>query len=184
MKWLASAPLLPLRLSVPQLPQGTSKQETNVAARKFLYANDADALLFRARLAAGIVTVLFALLLFEAACRMLGRGPASLALVLFVFEPNILAHGALVTTDVGMACFLFAAVYSYYRLVKQPSTLTLVECGLMAGAPFSVEQSGGLLFPILHVLAGLFVRLGPPLDSSAGPQHAVALVPFARGLQR
>ena len=184
MKWLASAPLLPLRLSVPQLPQGTSKQESNVAGRKFLYAHDADALLFRARLAAGIVTVLFALLLFEATCCILGRGPAFLALVLFVFEPNILAHGALVTTDVGMSCFLFAAVYSYYRFAKQPSTLTLVECGLMAGLALSAKHSGIFIFPILGLLAGFEILSGPRFDSAEGPQPARRLDPLKRRFLR
>src|SRR3989442_10617079 len=58
-------------------------------------------------------TTLFrSLMIFEVAYSMFGAGPAFLALVLFVFEPNILAHGALVTTDLGVACCMFAAVRS------------------------------------------------------------------------
>ncbi len=152
-KLLASAPLLGLHLRVPAVPTGSSKQEWNVAGRKLLYANDADTLLFRARLAVGLLVLVLALLLWEAGSRMFGPRVALLALVLAAFEPNILAHGALVTTDLGLTCGLFAAVYAFYRFVRWPSVLCLVECGLTVGIALAVKHSGLLVFPILGSLA-------------------------------
>ena len=52
---------------------------------------------------------------------MFGTGAGLLALALVVFEPNLLAHGAMVTTDIGAACFLLATIYAFYRYVKAPS---------------------------------------------------------------
>ncbi len=170
-KLLASVPLFSLEIKIPWLPQGTSKQEGYQAARKFFYANDVTTMLFRARMAAAFFTVLLALLLFEAASQMFGRGPAYLALALAVFEPNILAHGALVTTDLGLSCCLFAAVYAFYRYVTRPSALTLAEAGLTVGLVLAAKHSGIMVFPILVLLAFGEVltsgRLRPELGSQS-----------------
>lgn len=179
-KCLASIPLLPLQLRIPAMPQGTSKYEGFVAARKFLYANNADDLLFRGRMAASILVLLLALLLFEAAHRMFGAGPAFLALTLFVFEPNLLAHGALVTTDMALACLLFAAVYAFYRYVKQPSIWRLVACGFMAGLVLAAKHSGILLFPILGSLAFVEILVVRPARPEADTQPAKTLEGMGR----
>jgi hypothetical protein len=165
-KLLASAPLLLFPLRVPVLPRGTGKLESNVAGRKFLYSNDADALLWRARLVAGLLTLFLALLIFEASYQMFGPGPAILSLLLAVFEPNILAHGALVTTDLGLACCLFAAVYAFYRYLKQPSALRLLEWGFISGLALAAKHSGILVFPILGSLA--LVELFGPVHFPTG----------------
>ncbi|MBI1983884.1 MAG: glycosyltransferase family 39 protein, partial [Acidobacteria bacterium] len=183
-KTLAALPLIPLQLNVPHVPQGTSKREGFAAARKFLYSNDADALLFRARLAAGILALVLALLVFEAASRMFGVGAAFLALGLVVFEPNLLGHGPLVTTDVGLTCCLFAAVYSFHRYTTQPSTRKLVECGLVVGITLAAKHSGVLVFPILGLLAiaEILLAFRPKSDptGSSGKRMRLALRHAAR----
>jgi len=84
---------------------------------------------------------------------MWGAGPAFLALALFVFEPNFLAHGALVTTDVAVTFGIFLGVASFYLYVKKPSALRLAAAGLAAGLCLGVKHSGILLFPMLLLLA-------------------------------
>jgi len=168
-KLLAALPLLPCNLKMPHVPQGSSKREGFAAARKFLYSNDADAVLLRARLAAGILTLVLALLVFEAAYRMFSPGAAFLALGLMVFEPNLLGHGALVTTDAALTCCLFAAVYAFYRYVKRPGKRRLVECGLVAGITLAAKHSGVLVFPIFGLLALTEVALA--FRSEAGPSE-------------
>jgi 4-amino-4-deoxy-L-arabinose transferase-like glycosyltransferase len=96
------------------------KEEDFLMATQFVYSNDAEMILFRTRMAA-LLTLLLGLLVFAAAKEMFGLIPAFLALTLLVFEPNILAHGAVVTTDVGFSCFLLATVYASYRYVKKPA---------------------------------------------------------------
>ena len=85
-------------------------------ARQFLYQNDADKILLRTRLAAATFTLLLALIVFLGTKEMFGTGAAFIALTLLVFDPNLLAHGALVTTDAALSCFMFASVYAFYRL--------------------------------------------------------------------
>src|ERR1700732_3663540 len=84
---------------------------------------------------------------------MFGTVLAVLALTLLIFEPNILAHGALVTTDIGVTLGLFLGVVSFYWYLKKRSALTLTGAGLAAGICVGVKHSGILIFPILLVLA-------------------------------
>src|ERR1700692_3696350 len=78
---------------------------------------------------------------------MFGDGAALFALVLVVFEPNMIAHGAYVTTDMGISCFIFASIYALYRYVKAPSVSRLSVLGLATGLALASKHSGVLLLP-------------------------------------
>jgi 4-amino-4-deoxy-L-arabinose transferase-like glycosyltransferase len=71
---------------------------------------------------------------------MFGAGPALLALTIFVFEPNILAHGFLVTTDMGLACCLYATILAFYRYIEKQTIYRLVVTGFTAGATLDVKH--------------------------------------------
>ena len=170
-KLLATLPLLRLPLKVPEHPGVFSKEEDFLKATQFVYANDAETILFRTRMAAALLTVLLGALLFVVAKEMFGDVPAFVALALLVFEPNILAHGAVVTTDVGMSCFLLATIYAFYRYVKRPTVGRLVLTGLAAGLGLATKHSAILIFLILLVLAvGEIVRghSGEPAEVREG----------------
>jgi 4-amino-4-deoxy-L-arabinose transferase-like glycosyltransferase len=167
-KLIATLPLLPLRLNVQPPPNIYFRGASAVGGIQFLYSQNADALLFRARIAASTFALALALLVFASGYEMFGAGTAFLALVLVVFEPNILAHGALVTTDTAVACCLFAAVYTFYRYVKGSSILRLVVCGIATGLALAAKHSGLLIFPTLVTLAAIEIvwrRPGPESDN-------------------
>ena len=87
--------------------------------------------------------------------------PALAALALFVLDPNILAHGALITTDVGSACCIFGAVYAFYRYAKAPGTVRLLITGLATGLAMCAKFTGIFILPMLLLLAvaeGLLAR--------------------------
>jgi predicted membrane-bound dolichyl-phosphate-mannose-protein mannosyltransferase len=102
-KLLAALPLLELPLRLPSLLNREFKIEAFLGGKDFLFQNDADAILLRARTAAALLTLLLALLVFLATQEIFGTGAAFLALALLVFDPNLLAHGAVVGTDVGLS---------------------------------------------------------------------------------
>jgi len=164
-KLVAAIPLLPLPLRTPSISNDYFHAVEFESGRDFLYSNDANLLLWRARLAAAIFTIALALAIFLVASSMWGLGPAFLALALFAFDPNFIAHGALVTTDVGAALGLFLGVGSFYLYLKKPSALKLAGAGLAAGICLSVKHSGILLFPMLFVLA--LTELLPSRDPEA-----------------
>jgi tetratricopeptide (TPR) repeat protein len=182
-KLLATLPMVSLSLRVPEHPKVFSKEEDFVSATRFLYDNDAEKILFRSRLSTALLTLLLAALLFAAAREMFGFAPALIALVLFTFEPSILAHGALVTTDMGLGCLLFATVYAFYRYATQPSTVRLVLTGLAAGLALAAKHSGILVFPIMLLLAVFEVlrrtrsaRVQAEAEKSAPVRFAVRLM--------
>ena len=153
LKLLATAPLLPVPLKVPEVQDRYFKEEAFLDGKEFLYRNDADAILFRTRGAAATLTLLTALLVFAATREMFGAGAGLVALALLAFEPNLLAHGALVTTDAGISCFMFATIYAFYRYAKAPSPWRLLFVGGSAGLALAVKHSGIFIFPMLFLLA-------------------------------
>jgi lipoprotein signal peptidase len=152
-KMVAAIPLLSLHLREPQLQNRYFKTEAYLSGRDFIFGNDYEQVIFRARMGASLFALLAALLAFLMAQEMFGTGAGFLALVLIVFEPNFLAHGALVTTDAGAAAALLASIYAFYRYVKSPSWSRVLLLGLAAGFFFIVKHSAVMLPPMLLLLA-------------------------------
>ncbi|MFY9728647.1 MAG: glycosyltransferase family 39 protein [Bryobacteraceae bacterium] len=152
-KLLATIPILNMPLHVPKLQGRNFKIEAFLDGKEFLSKNDADTILFRVRMAASLLTVLMVLLVFLAATEMFSLTAGFIALALVAFDPNLLAHGAFVTTDMGLSCFLFASVYALYRYVKAPSAWRLALVGVAAGCALAAKHTGVLVFPMLLALA-------------------------------
>lgn len=160
-KMLATAPLQAMPLHVPA-PQGRFfKYDAFLGGKDFLYENDADAILLRSRLAAATLTLLLALVAFLAGREMFGTGAGLVGLGLLAFDPNLLAHGPVVTTDTGLTCFMLAAVYAFYRYVKAPSAWRLVLVGAATGLALAAKHTGILVLPMLALLAASEVLRKP-----------------------
>jgi hypothetical protein len=151
-KLLATAPLLASNPHVPALQERFFKEDAFLRGKEFLYQNDPDKILARTRTAAAMLTLLTALVVFFGTREMFGNGAAFIALTLVTFDPNLLAHGALITTDVGLACFMFLSVYMFYRFLKSPSALRLIAAGASVGLVLAVKHTGLLILPILFLL--------------------------------
>ncbi len=153
-KLVDTLPLLPTGIKDPPPHPINFRAASVVGGLQLLYGNDADALLLRARAMASLFTLACALLVFLAAYEMFGPGAGLIALLLFVFEPNFLANGALVTTDIGASCLVFATVYAFYRYSKKPTLLRLSICCIAAGLALAAKHSTVLLLPMFVILAG------------------------------
>ena len=151
-KLLTTAPLLWSKPKSPVLEERFFKEDAFLRGKEFLYQNDADKILSRTRTAAAILTLLTALVVFFGTREMFGIEAAFIALTLLTFDPNLLAHGALITTDVGLACFMFLSVYMFYRFVKAPSAFRLILAGASVGLVLAVKHTGLLVLPILFLL--------------------------------
>jgi tetratricopeptide (TPR) repeat protein len=157
-KLLATIPLLRLPLKIPLTQDQFFKRDAMIGGREFLFNNNADQILFRTRMTASLLSLLMMLLVFLAAREMFGTTAGFIALGLLVFDPTILAHGAVVTTDMGLSCFLFASIYAFYRYVKAPSARRLIIAGLATGLALASKHSAILVFPML-VLLGIYEAL-------------------------
>jgi len=152
-KSFVTVPLLWWRPKSPDLEERFFKEDAFLRGKEFLYQNDPDKILAQTRTAAAILTLLTALVVFFGTREMFGSAPAFIALTLVTFDPNLLAHGALITTDVALACFMLLSVYMFYRLVKSPSALRLIVTGVSVGLVLAVKHTGLLVLPILFLLA-------------------------------
>ena len=152
-KYIGALPLLKMQFKMPPMEDRSYRLQEAVGGREFLFGNNANDILFRVRLATSAITILLALVVFLAAQELFGTGAGLIALALIAFDPNLLAHSALMTTDAGGACFLFCSVYAFYRYAKKPSMIRLVLAGLVVGLALASKHSSVLIFPILGVLA-------------------------------
>lgn len=109
------------------------------------FHNDADRLLFSARLPMALLGALLALLVFAWAREWYGTTGGLLALALFCFDPGFIAHGGLVTTDVGGALFMFGAMYFLMRAFRKPSIPNVLATALFVGLALIAKYSGLLL---------------------------------------
>jgi 4-amino-4-deoxy-L-arabinose transferase-like glycosyltransferase len=157
-KLLATVPLLGPFLGkdlwVPKLQDRQFKAEAYLDGRDWLIRNDGGSqwLIFRMRLAAGLLAIALSLVVFFAAKEWFGTSAALIALLLLVFDPNVLGHSALVTTDIGVSLFFLASVYAFYRYVKQPSMIRLALAGVVTGFLLATKHSGILIAPMLVLL--------------------------------
>jgi 4-amino-4-deoxy-L-arabinose transferase-like glycosyltransferase len=140
--------------------------------KRFLYRwNDADRLLFWGRLPIVALGALLGLSVFFWTRHRYGLRAASLALFLCVLSPDVLAHGQLVTTDVGIALFMFLSVVAFDAASRRVSPGRVALAGLAAGAAFATKFSAVLLLPILAALA-LVAILAPEPVTLALPGRA------------
>ena len=152
-KLVAALPLLRMTLKQPHPPNPFFIVEEYAGGAELLQANNMDLLVIRGRTAVCVFTLLLGLLVFAVGYEMFGPETALLALALFTFEPMVLAHGALVTTDMGLATCLCAAVYAFYRYVKQPGFARLLVFGVTVGLTLVTKLSGVLILPIVAICA-------------------------------
>jgi 4-amino-4-deoxy-L-arabinose transferase-like glycosyltransferase len=110
-------------------------------------------LVFLARLPVLGLTLLLAIGVCRWARELCGPGAGLLALLLTVFEPNILAHGRLATTDLGAACAMLWATYLFWRYRLSPDRGRLVLAGLTLGFALATKFSAVLLLPAFSLLS-------------------------------
>jgi hypothetical protein len=152
-KLTASLPLLAMHLTVPPSHGRSQGANAFLDGRSFVFLNGGDRVLFPARMACMVFTLVLAWLVYAAGRAMFGTAAALVALGLLVFDPNLLANGTLVTTDVGSACCIFATVFAFYRYAQAPGWPRLGIAGLAAGLAMVAKFTGVLVVPMLLLLA-------------------------------
>jgi 4-amino-4-deoxy-L-arabinose transferase-like glycosyltransferase len=155
LKLLAAAPLISRTFVEPNWVCGskiTTQFEGEQAGIFFLTRNSVDGIVIPARLAAASLSLLLAMLVYLATWEMFGRAEALTALALLAFEPNLIAHGSLVTTDMALSATAFGAVYALFRYRKNSNVFRFVTLGLAIGFMLAAKHSAVIFVPILFAL--------------------------------
>ncbi|WP_433722340.1 glycosyltransferase family 39 protein [Actinoplanes sp. CA-051413] len=158
--------------------------------RNVLYqqGNDAQRLLFLARLPVIVLTLLFGLVVFAFARDLAGSAAGLVALGLYAFSPDIIAHGSLATLDLLTTGFLLTTLWLLWRARNRPYRY-LPLAGLALGAALATKMSALPAFPVMALLAVLSVwhagrahQLGRPIERRQVVQLLAAGVGAAAGV--
>ena len=138
-------------------------------ADQFLWHSNQDVtrMIFLGRLPVVFLTLGLALVGFHFARTFWGRPSGYLAFFLLLFEPNILANGRLITTDLGGTLFMTLALLLMWRLWTAPGWAwrRLLVAGVGLGLAFGSKLSMLTFVPILAVVALL-----PIFNAKVGAQ--------------
>ncbi len=139
--------------------------EWEIASNQFLWQLNENPLrlIFLGRLPTLWLTLLLGALLYRWGRELKSKTAAFLALALFAFDPNFLAHGGLITSDIAVTFFMLLAVYGFWRWAIQPSSanrwrLPLLLVGIGLGGAAATKFSAAALGPILGLL-GLWLAV-------------------------
>ena len=123
--------------------------------RRFLYRwNDGDRLLLRGRAMVLLLAAALATTVFLWTRTAWGFPAAALGLLLTVTSPDVLAHGQVVTTDLGAALFIFACVAAFERMTSRVTVPRVLLAGLALGAALATKFSALILLPVLGGAGG------------------------------
>ncbi len=115
----------------------------------------------RGRYATIILSLVLALYVLKWSYELYGRNGALLALSLYVFDPNLLAHGQLVTADLPAALMITIALYHFWHFLKLGGQGRALLCSLTLGLSQLAKYSCIYLYPIFAVIGAIYGRFAP-----------------------
>lgn len=123
--------------------------------RYFLYqtGNPDDKMIFWGQLPMILILILLGFYIFKWSKELFGNKAALLSLFLFSFSPTFLAHGRLVTTDVGAAAGIFIATYYFLKILKSPTLKNVALSGIAFGLAELAKFTAVILVPFFLFLA-------------------------------
>jgi hypothetical protein len=115
--------------------------------------NDVAHVMFLARLPTVWLGLLLAALAGRWAWELTKRdGAALLALALIAFDPNILAHMRLATTDLGLTAVAFLSGYTLWLFWQRPSWPRALLAGIAFGLLQNTKFTAGLFVPLFALV--------------------------------
>ena len=121
----------------------------------FIWGSGNDVrLIFRlSRLVTVVMGMLTGCLIARWARELFGPLGGAMALALYVFAPNVLAHSHLVTDDMAVAGFTLVAIYGLWRFYRTWRWPSLILSGVMLGCAQAVKFTAAVLLPLFGLLS-------------------------------
>lgn len=160
--------LLPLNLNFPENTKAWTEDingqwDQGVA---FMYeaGNDPDQILFWSRLPMMLLTLITGAFFYWLVFSHFGKKTALIALLFFVFSPTFLAHGKLVTTDIGATLGFLIGIASFVLFLQSPTKRNILIAGVALGIALLLKYSTFLLIPVYGALFLAWVIALPNLS--------------------
>src|ERR1043165_8768281 len=124
-------------------------------AHKFLYelGNDPDHMMAQARLVMSLFGAALCLLVYRVTREFFGVTGALIAETFLAFDPNFLAHSALITSDVAASFFFTATIWTCWRLIQKISLNNLILAATGLSGLFLTKFSAPIVLPVLVVIS-------------------------------
>ena len=158
---LAAAPIAASRAALP-LELGWKNRDQWQLGYEFMYANaDSYQTIFvRARAVVVVLGALLVALIWWWARALYGPKSGLAAASLAAFNPTLMAHSELVTTDVGVSLTMLAAVVSLWACCRRPSPARMAGAGVCLGLALLSKFTALLLLPLFPILTGAYLLAG------------------------
>jgi len=163
-KDLAAFPLLFLNLNFPKDHSSWVQKENPIwwqqfdFASQFLYysGNNPDQILLWARIPMILILIFLGWFLFYWTKKLFGNKTALLSLFLFSFSPTFLAHGRLITTDIGATLGVVLSTYFWLKFLKNPTKRNIFFAGIIFGIAMLLKFSLILLVPFFAIITLIY----------------------------
>jgi len=167
-KDLAAVPLLFLNLNFPKNDPSWIQKDPQYnpppwwtqfdLASAFLYKarNNPDQILFWSRMSMILLMIFLGWFIFYATKKLFNKEAALISLFFFAFSPTILAHGRLVTTDVGAALGAILATYFWLKFLKNPNKKNIFLSGVIFGIAMILKFSLITLVPFFGLITIIY----------------------------
>lgn len=155
-RYLMALPLFFLDLKAPFDDIVWEEADSPGFGRKFFFEYNFDKarlMIFLSRIPMVLVGIFGGFLTFVFASKLYGKQSGILALFLYCFSPNIIAHSQLATTDITAVCFMLFAVYSFWRFVRLQSLKSFIIAGFALGLAQLSKYTAVMLYPTFLILA-------------------------------
>jgi len=107
-----------------------------------------DYILLITRIPIALVSLLLSFYIYKWAKELYGKKAGLFALLLYAFEPTILAHSSFTTTDIVAVAFMFIAIYYLWRYDNQQTKTRLAIAGVTLGLALLTKYSALILVPL------------------------------------
>jgi hypothetical protein len=124
------------------------------AAEDLIYPyHPIDRLVFAARLPVALFAALLGAVVFRWATDLWGWKGGLMALFFLAFDPNIVAHASVATTDLGAACLVTLVLFLLARCVRHPTIPRFLWLGTALGLALGTKLSAAAVVPVVILIA-------------------------------
>lgn len=123
-----------------------------VAQATVLAYRPIDRIIVAARIPVTLLTLVLVATIYRWVAQEAGATAGLFALAWAIFDPNLLAHGSLATTDMGATAFIFWSSYAFSRYLRHPDRRRWWAAALLLGLAQGAKLTALLLYPVLGLL--------------------------------
>lgn len=171
---------------------GPEVRREHAVGRDFLIANGKRSfwLFTLGRWACLPFTLIGAWITYRWSKELFGQPSAYVALLLWCFSPNILAHAQMLTPDTGVTALCLASCYAFWRWSRSLTLIDAITWGAVLGCAVLAKTNAIILFPGLVIGFALDVLLTSKPGTQWSLRHllvgfgtAICLINLGYGFQ-